>query len=66
MYIKWSVTLTSSAHADERAAVFDDNVLERLYSVQIQSFEYVPQEIVSCKRGHVPFQDAQQKHLPHL
>jgi len=34
--------LTSGAHADERAAVFDNNVHEWLGRVHVQSFKYIP------------------------
>jgi len=58
--------LTSGAHADESAAVFDHDVHARFGRVHVQSFKYVPQKVVSCKRGNVPFQDAQQQQFPHL
>jgi hypothetical protein len=58
--------LTSGAHANKCSTVFDNNVHKRLGCVHVQSFKYIPQEVVSCNSGHVPFQDAQQEQLPHL
>lgn len=57
--------IVSGAHADESAAVFDHDVHARFGRVHVQSFKYVPQKIVSSKRGNVPFQDAQQQQFPH-
>lgn len=58
--------LTSSTHADESAAVLDNDVHEWLRSFQVQSFNNVPQEVMTSDSRHFPLQNAQQKHLPHL